>query len=582
VHVRCAHAAPVATGAVRKERTYTFVSDSESQRGMMGHTMIRKPPARSSIVLVIALLAAFILWTWLVFSWPPIAAFDRRLLAPPLDPLTKQGQVASAFALITLPAVQYIGLAGVAIWALRHRFRQLAVALVLVIILGWGGGYLIKIMLHRLRPAGALDLLSSTGYGYPSGHLVSAVATSIAIGAAFTVTRQRLRFRLLWGLGAGLLVIAIAVDRLLTGSHFISDVVGGALLGGFVATLSLVATGVQVPAPHELVTELVRIKAPTPATPALLQKRCAVILNPVRITDGVTFRRHVAYELQQRGWQRTLWLETTEEDPGRAMTRKAVREKVDLVIGAGGDGTIRVICSGLAGTGIPLGVIPAGTGNLLARNIGIPLDEAAALSVAFDGMDKAIDLVKLTVDGQNTDHFAVMAGIGIDAMIMQGAHPDLKKAVGSAAYFLSAAQNANHPALQASIQLDGKLALRRRAHVIVIGNVGYLTANIPLIPNAKPDDGLLDVIVASPRRLRDWIRLTTRVVTRRHRRDPQLVRLTGRAVKITVDRPDHYQMDGDTAGECRSLEAEVQPGALILRVPRPPRRELSVAAGEDR
>jgi diacylglycerol kinase (ATP) len=543
----------------------------------MGHTMVRKPPTRSSIVLVVGLLAAFILWTWLVFGWPPLAAFDRRVLAAPLDPASPTAQVAGAFALITLPGVEYIGLAGVAVWALRHRFRQLAVALALVIILGWGGGYLIKIILHRLRPAGGLDLLSATGYSYPSGHMVSAVAVSIAIGAVFAVTRQRLWNRLLWGMGAGTMVILIALDRWLTGAHFVSDVVGGALLGGFVATLALVVAGVQVPVPHELVTELVRIKAPAPAPTTTPQKRCAVIFNPAKVTDGVTFRRHVAYELQTRGWHRTLWLETTKEDPGRAMTRKAVRENVDLVLGAGGDGTIRVICSGLAGTGIPLGVIPAGTSNLLARNIGIPLDEAAALSVAFDGQNKAIDLVKITVDGQNSDHFAVMAGIGLDAKIMQGTNPDLKKTVGSAAYFVSAAQNANHPALQASIELDGKLALRRRAHVIVVGNVGSLAANIPLIPNAKPDDGLLNVIVASPRRLRDWVRLTTRVVTRRHKPDPQLVQLTGKTVKITVDHSDRYQMDGDPAGECRTLEAEVQPGALTLRVPRPTRGEITDA-----
>jgi diacylglycerol kinase (ATP) len=544
----------------------------------MGDTMVRKPPTRSSIVLVVGLLAGSILWTWLVFSWPPLEAFDRLVLAAPLDPESPTAQVAGAFALITLPAVVYVGLAGVASWALRHRFRQLSVALALVIILGWGGGYLLKIILRRLRPAAGLDLLSATGYSYPSGHMVSAVAVSIAIGAVFAVTRQRLRNRLLWGMGAGAMVILIAIDRWLTGAHFVSDVVGGALLGGFVATLALVVAGVQVPIPHELVTELVRIKAPAPipqtTTP---QKRCAVIFNPAKVTDAVTFRRHVAYELQTRGWHRTLWLETTEQDPGRAMTRKAVREKVDLVLGVGGDGTIRVICSGLAGTGIPLGVIPAGTGNLLARNIGIPLDEAAALSVAFDGLNKAIDLVKITVDGQNTDHFAVMAGIGLDAKIMQGANPDLKKAVGSAAYFVSAAQNAKHPALQASIQLDGKLALRRRAHVIVVGNVGYLTANIPLIPDAKPDDGLLDVMVASPRRFRDWVRLTTRVLTRRRRRDPQLVHMTGKTVKITVDHTDRYQMDGDPAGECRSLEAEVQPGALTLRVPRPARGEITDA-----
>jgi YegS/Rv2252/BmrU family lipid kinase len=272
-----------------------------------------------------------------------------------------------------------------------------------------------------------------------------------------------------------------------------------------------------------------------------------------------------------------LWLETTVEDTGRAMANQAIGQKVDLVLVAGGDGTVRVVCSALAGSGIPLGLIPAGTGNLLARNLGVPLDEAAALNVALDGLEKPIDLVKVTLDDMASDHFAVMAGIGLDAMIMQGTNQDLKKAVGSAAYFLSAARNARHPALQTTIEVDDGEPVARRAHVIVIGNVGYLQANIPLIPDAKADDGQLDVIIASPRRLRDWVRLTTRVLIRQERPDDQLDRLTGQRVKITVDPPDHYQMDGDTVGECRSMLAEVQPGALLLRLPRPTRRELSAA-----
>ena len=171
--------------------------------------------------------------------------------------------------------------------------------------------------------------------------------------------------------------------------------------GRFVATFSLVVCGVSVPIPHTAVVEIVRERReaahPTAATD---QKRCAVIYNPVKVTDWVVFRRHVEYELKTRGWARPLWLETTIDDPGRAQTAQAVAEGVDLVVGAGGDGTVRVICSGLAGTGIPFGVVAAGTSNLLARNLGIPRDEAAALRVAFDGADKAIDLVRLTADGR--------------------------------------------------------------------------------------------------------------------------------------------------------------------------------------
>jgi diacylglycerol kinase (ATP) len=116
--------------------------------------------------------------------------------------------------------------------------------------------------------------------------------------------------------------------------------------------------------------------------------------------------------------------------------------------------------------------------------------------------------------------------------------------------------------------------------VIVVGNVGYLQANIPLIPDAKPNDGLLDLLVASPRGMSDWIKITTRVMTRQRRTDDQLDRLTGRRVTITVEESDQYQLDGDTVGECSSMTAEVQPGALNLRVPAAARRNMLPTAAE--
>jgi diacylglycerol kinase (ATP) len=534
---------------------------------MMGATMVRPPPTRSSLIILAALLVAVIAWTWLTLGTSVLTRLDQTLASPRLDPTSATAQVAGAFALLTWPGLEYLALAALAGWAFQHRLRQLAAALVLVIVLGWGGVDLAKVIIRRPRPEAALDLLTAHGFAYPSGHMTGVVACSVAVGAAFAVTRQSVRARIAWQVGASALVLAVAINRWILGAHFFSDIVGGALYGGLVATAALLIAGVKMPVPHEIVTEIVRSRSPaeTDETPA---KRAAVIFNPSKVTDWITFRRHVEYELKTRGWDRALWLETTPEDPGRAMTETAVEAKVDLVIGAGGDGTIRVICAGLAGTGIPFGLIPAGTGNLLARNIGIPLDESAALDVAFDGVDKPIDLVSLAVDGGRPDYFAVMAGIGIDAVIMESTNPDLKKAVGSAAYFVAAARNANHPALHTTIRVDDNQPLRRKAHIIVVGNVGFLQANIPLLPDAKPDDGLLDVLVASPRTARDWVRITTQVLSRRKKSDSQLDRITGRKVTITVEERDHYQLDGDTVGEANELVAEVHPGALLLRVPR--------------
>jgi diacylglycerol kinase (ATP) len=532
--------------------------------------MVRRPPTRSSILIAVALLVALAGWTALTFSSDTVRALDERWVAPPLDHRSATAQIAAAFALLTWPGVTYAAVAGLAGWAYRRRLRQLSAALVAIVVLGWGSTQVIKFTIQRVRPEVALDVITVAGYSYPSGHMSSIVAACIGVGATLAVTRQSLAARFRWQVGAGLLVLAVAVDRWILGTHYITDIVGGALLGALVATIALLAAGVEVPVPHELVTEMVRAKVTEP--PPEQRRRAAVIFNPTKVTDWVTFRRHVEYELKTRGWDRALWLETTTDDPGRAMTEQAVREGVDLVLGAGGDGTIRVICSGLAGTGVPFGLIPAGTGNLLAKNIGIPLDEAAALDVALDGVDKAVDLVQLSVDGGPPDYFAVMAGIGIDAVIVEGTDPNLKRAVGSAAYFLSAAQNANHPALQATITVDDSPPIRRKAHVIVIGNVGFLQANIQLIPGARADDGLLNVLVASPRSIRDWVRITTQVLTRRRRTDAQVDRLTGRKVTISVEGRDQFQVDGDMVGECSTMTAEVRPGVLTMRVPRTPAR----------
>ncbi len=542
-------------------------------------TMARRFGTRSTILLIVGLLAAFAGLTYLVIARPEIRSLDQDTLAPVVAPGSALAQISSAFALLTWPGLVYAALVGIALWALQHRLRQLATALVLIVPVGWAGAWLLKLLIKRPRPEQALDVLTSAGYSYPSGHMVAVTAGVIAVGATFAVTRQSVRAKIGWQVSAVGIVLAVAVDRWITGAHYLSDILGGMLYGALVAVVALKVSGVSVPVPSELVQEYVRSRTSDVVAGEPL-KRCAVIYNPTKVTDWLTFRRHVEYELQSRGWDKALWLETTVDDPGRAMTAQAVAEQVDLVLGAGGDGTIRVVCSGLADSGIPFGLIPAGTGNLLARNIGIPLDEGAALDVAFDGYDMPIDLVKLSVDGGEADHFAVMAGIGIDAIIMQATNQDLKRAVGSAAYFVAAAQNAKHPALHATIQVDDEPPFKRRAHVIVVGNVGYLQANIPLIPDAKPNDGLLDLLVASPRGLSDWIKITTRVMTRQRRTDDQLDRLTGRKVRITVEERDQYQLDGDTVGKCSSMTAEVVPGALNLRVPRSVKRNALPTAAE--
>ena len=293
-------------------------------------------------------------------------------------------------------------------------------------------------------------------------------------------------------------------------------------------------------------------------------RRCAVIYNPTKVSDK--FHALVEESLQRNGWSNTLWLETSAEDPGRAMTRQAVTEQVDLVIGAGGDGTIRYVADGLAHSGIPMGLVPAGTGNLLARNLDLPLEEVEAIEVALGGQVRLMDLVRITVNDRPPEHFAVMAGIGIDAMMMDETNEDFKDKVGSAAYFIAAGKALGRLPVRMTVQLDNNRPVRRHAMLCVIGNVGTLRGNLTLIPGASPDDGLLDLYIASPRRFRHWAKVALRLITRRPKKDDQVDQHMGKRVRIKIHGKDNYQLDGDVVGESTTLDAEIQPGALAICV----------------
>ena len=294
-------------------------------------------------------------------------------------------------------------------------------------------------------------------------------------------------------------------------------------------------------------------------------RRCAVVVNPTKVRED--FRALVTERAAAAGWEEPLWLETSVHDPGRSMTRQALAAEVDLVIGAGGDGTIRVVADQMAGSGVPMGLVAAGTANLLARNLELPLTVEEAVDVALAGRSEAVDLIELRVDGGPPEHFAVMAGVGVDAVIMDEVDDDLKAKVGPAAYFLAAGKAIGRLPVRMDISVDGGRRHRRRSVLCLIGNVGTLPGGMVLLPDADAHNGLLDVYVASPHRLRDWLKLVVRLVTRRQRSDDPVDTWQGRRVEVQLAEPDSYQLDGDVVGECTRLSAQVKPGALRVCIP---------------
>ena len=234
----------------------------------------------------------------------------------------------------------------------------------------------------------------------------------------------------------------------------------------------------------------------------------------------------------------------------------------------GGDGTVREVCAELAGTGIPVGIVPAGTGNLLARNLDIPLYLRAAIDVGLTGQDRAIDMVEVAGDGIEDSHFMVMAGMGFDAAIMEGVNEDIKKRVGWLAYVLSGLKSLMFPAMKVEISVDGGEFTKHRARTVVVGNVGFLQAGMPLLPDAAIDDGLLDVVILHPKNFFSWIPLAWRVLLKRKHTDELVDRKTGASVVVRTKEETPRQLDGDSIGPGRELRMRCVHGRVLVRVPR--------------
>jgi YegS/Rv2252/BmrU family lipid kinase len=287
--------------------------------------------------------------------------------------------------------------------------------------------------------------------------------------------------------------------------------------------------------------------------------RAAIIINPAKSEVGA--REQIDGALTAAGWSPSLWLETTPEDPGRGMAEAAVAATVQLIVICGGDGTVMACLSGLADSGVPVAIIPVGSGNLLARNLGIPLGLDESLVTAVDGMDRRIDLGRL-----GDQPFAVMAGMGFDAAMMADTTEGMKRFAGWPAYVVSGLRHLRDPVMRVRICIDDGPMLRRSARTVLVGNVGQLEGGLELLPDAAADDGLLDVAVVAPRTLRDWLRVAYRIA--RHRRhDRHLERFTGQTISIEADRVVPRQIDGEVIDEGRRIDVHVEPGALVVRVP---------------
>lgn len=291
----------------------------------------------------------------------------------------------------------------------------------------------------------------------------------------------------------------------------------------------------------------------------------AVVANPTKVE--ATTQDLISGLCVELGWAEPLWLETTVDDPGTGQARKAVEQGVDVVMACGGDGTVRSVAEALAGTGVAMGLLPAGTGNLLARTLGTPLEMAAAARVALTGDDRAIDIGRVRVDGESDERvFLVMAGTGFDAEVMGNTPEALKAKVGPLAYVVSGLRAMRGRRTKVTIRLDGGEELRRRTRTVLVGNSGTLLGGLVLMPDAEVDDGVLDVVNLAPKGVPGWIAVAARVISRRRRGHERVEHWTAKEVVITAEDAQASQIDGDPIGDVTEMAVRVDAGALVVRV----------------
>ncbi|NQX26554.1 NAD(+)/NADH kinase [Microbacteriaceae bacterium VKM Ac-2854] len=316
-------------------------------------------------------------------------------------------------------------------------------------------------------------------------------------------------------------------------------------------------------------------------------KRAAVIYNPIKV-DALRLHTLVADAAETALWADSLWFETTVEQAGQQQAREAVAQGADVVLAVGGDGTVRAVAEGLSDSGVPLALVPLGTGNLLARNLDLGLGFEDAIRTAFTGGVRTIDVGRADIrraDGSHEEHvFLVMAGLGIDAKMIAKTNAKLKKAVGWLAYVDGGMRAlAELKPIKLRFSLDGQPERSATAHSVMLGNCGVLPGGILLIPDARPDDGLLDIVALRPRGAFGWLKVWNTItfengVLRKSAAGRKLIDLQqdardviyvkGRDFRIRMEEPQEFQLDGDEFGEAIAVHGWVDPGALRVKVPR--------------
>ncbi|NNN02062.1 MAG: diacylglycerol kinase family lipid kinase [Acidimicrobiaceae bacterium] len=266
--------------------------------------------------------------------------------------------------------------------------------------------------------------------------------------------------------------------------------------------------------------------------------------------------------LAQEGVSDPLWYEASSSREMGPLARKAIEHGANFLFIWGGDGSVQRCVNEIADDDVTVALLPAGTANLLASNLKIPRDLKGAVDIGFNGARRRLDLGVL-----NGDRFSVMAGVGFDAIMMRDADMGLKDRFGRLAYVWTASRATRMKLRRIRIKVDGAVWFDGRASCVLLGQMGTLAGGVVAFPTAKPDDGLLEIGVVTAETRADWLRVFTRMVVGRADRSPLTQMTQGHNVKIKLDRPTIYELDGGVRKKTKRLTASIQPLAITICVP---------------
>jgi len=266
--------------------------------------------------------------------------------------------------------------------------------------------------------------------------------------------------------------------------------------------------------------------------------------------------------LSRAGITDPIWSEVPKSRYAPERVQRALDEGAELVFVWGGDGMVQHSIDKLAGSGVTLAIIPAGTANLFASSLDIPSDIGEAVEIGLNGRDRTLDVGKI-----NGERFAVMAGAGLDAHMIEEADGGLKDRFGRLAYIWTASKSLRKEPFKARIEINGELWYKGTASCILLGNVGSLFGGIEAFDNAEPDDGLLEVGVSDAEGLGQWARTVARTAIGTTAKSPFVQVTKAKKVRIELDRKVAYELDGGAREPTKLLKVKIEPGAITVRVP---------------